>query len=353
MPNVLDEVRQLLDGIEKEAEPAAKLAQVPEQIIERVYHTATADLGDVLGSSAAASAEAAAEDFIHLAKFANGLAAINAVTSLLQVKEWLKAAFGKLPRVIGKPAARLLDLLIFPLESMISGIADNLAGSAKTILHSHIRATAWSVNQSGLINELLRGTVFDQNTQPPLPPPAVQHHANYATENELQQLRRQVTRLEYALGIAENKSQVPRQVWDQIHALQHGLHQQTLYMQQLETKLDHALSNIGSVQHQIDTLSAQLGNLRQISVGWTEVQQDIMQLQTTVTRTMNDLRVRQHHDEQNVAQLAPLGLLLQPGIRGLQTLRQLEDTPCMCPRFANIPNELGTALAVMEFVENG
>lgn len=182
--------------------------------------------------------------------------------------------------------------------------------------------------------------------------PRIQREVQYL-QSEIDTLQNEVLHIS---GVTVNKRitvGVPQNVWDDIHRLEEQVFHLRHDFNALNSRVDRALHLAQSVANQQSDLSQSLRSVRSVAVGWQDLQGQVQDLTTRVTRINNDLTERVDHQGQTLTQLAPLTILSGGGAKGLRTLRQLEDTPCMCPKFANIPNELGTALAVLEFVENG
>jgi hypothetical protein len=107
------------------------------------------------------------------------------------------------------------------------------------------------------------------------------------------------------------------------------------------------------LQTQFHNLTGEIHAVRAVSTSWQDVELQVENLGSLTTQFIDEVSVELGHVVNVQKQMEPLSLLLEPGIPGLRNLRKLEDNICQCPKFANIPNELGTALAVLEFVENG
>jgi uncharacterized protein YoxC len=146
---------------------------------------------------------------------------------------------------------------------------------------------------------------------------------------------------------------VPQTVWDQIHHLEAQAHSQQTSITDLYSRTDR-LNNIATqLQSEFKSLTGEIHAVRAVSASWQDIEQQLENLGSLTTQFIDETAAELGHVTAVQTQMLPLTLLLEPGISGLRNLRKLEDNICQCPKFANIPNELGTALAVLEWVENG
>lgn len=174
-----------------------------------------------------------------------------------------------------------------------------------------------------------------------------------ALGNVVTHLQQEIDSIEYQLDHPANGTQTAPQVWAEIHALQRSVRALNNAMISLRPEVNTLQDRQTALEHRMATLTSQLHGISAVAVTWQNIASEVDTLGNTVTNLANQTAQDLAHQERQITQLAPLGLLLQPGVKGLQTLRSLEDKPCQCPQFGNVPNWMGTALAVMEFVENG
>ncbi len=210
----------------------------------------------------------------------------------------------------------------------------------------------------------------------------VPNHTGYASEDEIQRLQAQINTLNKAVGTLEftldpvatpfnppasapgsttNTTQVtqvikvgvPQTVWDQIHHLEGQMTAVHTSIADLYGRTDRLTNTATSLEKQFAQLSSEIHAVRAVSASWQDIEQQLENLGTLTTQLADETAAELGKVTAVQTQMLPLTLLLEPGIKGLRNLRKLEDNICQCPKFANIPNELGTALAVLEFVENG
>lgn len=130
---------------------------------------------------------------------------------------------------------------------------------------------------------------------------------------------------------------------------------QTLYSNQTNfyQELQSITHNLTSLRDDVQQLEKSVVGVRTVEVGFQDIVQHINDVLDQSRKLENDLDNRVDHNTRSIAELQPLNLLLEPGIAGLRNLRKLEDNICQCPKLSGIGNELGTALALLEFAENG
>lgn len=182
----------------------------------------------------------------------------------------------------------------------------------------------------------------------------------YATVAQVNHLQAELDYVRHHLGtvqyVTTNKQVtvgVPANVWDQIHHLESQMSAVTAALNAIDARLDHVSSTNSSQQHQIDRLSQGLHDIRAVSVGWQDIAQELERLGTRLTTEYNNTQQQVRSVDRRYRPLLALGLLTQPGLAGIKNLRKLEDNMCQCPKLPGIGNEMGTALAVLEFIENG
>ena len=146
---------------------------------------------------------------------------------------------------------------------------------------------------------------------------------------------------------------VPQTVWDQIHYVEHKIVAHQTSITDLYSRTDRLTNIATQIQTEFRSLTGEIHAVRAVSAGWQDIQQELENLGSLTTQFIDETSAELGKVVSVQTQMLPLTLLLEPGIKGLRNLRKLEDNICQCPKFANIPNELGTALAVLEFVENG
>lgn len=353
MPSIIDEAVNIVRDAEATAQPIATGARKVENLITETIRSSASSVGAGLSAAEDNAAHAAASSLIELSKFGNAVAALNVLVSLIQVKHYLKDLFNKLPRIFGGPASALIDRLIVPEEGLLNYITDSIGNAAKNHVKDHVRAVSYGVQASGLLNELLSGTIYQKPVNLGGSGQVNQDKALINLQSEINDLRAQLHKLGYSLGISQHHEAVPRQVWDEIHQAQHQLYVQGQAINELQSRVERLTQYQASLETRLTGLQGQLGNMRAIQIGWTDIVTGINVMQHSIATLQANTDASLHAQGRQIAQLAPLGLLLQPGIQGLRTLRQLEDTPCMCAKPINYEGVLALAMATMEFVENG
>lgn len=353
MPGVLDEVETFLRNTDNVANPVEDIVKGVENVGSDVIHSEVVQYAARLPASQVENALAAGNELSSIAKFANGLNAVSAVVTLVQVKHWLENLTTRLPPIIGKPLYRIVRDMVFPLETMISESAGSVANNSRQLIDKHVHFTGWAAEQSGLLAKLYQYGFNQAPTAPGQLGPTPQNLAISQLQGQINLLQQQVNRLNYELSIAERPVQVTITYGDQVKELQKEVQALRRDIVTLDDKIERLTAPIPTIQGDVATLQHELGGLRTIQVGWTDVVERIQTLETHMSTTLATLEPRVNHQERQIAQLTPLALLLQPGIQGLRTLRQLEDTPCLCPRLPDIDQAAVDALSLMLFVENG
>lgn len=140
---------------------------------------------------------------------------------------------------------------------------------------------------------------------------------------------------------------------EQIYKLQQDV--QVLYhnQQSLHTDVVTALHMIHQVNTSVETLGSELTSVRSVQVGWQDFVDQANKSFDELRTVENHLAQRIDNNTRSIGELAPLSLLLEPGIRGLRNLRKLEDKPCQCPQPKFMSPRQIEALAMLEYIENG
>jgi hypothetical protein len=190
----------------------------------------------------------------------------------------------------------------------------------------------------------------------PTPKPAIGVKPTTPPNKDIQYLQREINALAYSLGIQQHSGTVPQQVWNQIQTNQRAIAALTAKVDAIDTRLSETAGNTASVQHQVSALASAISGIRTVNEGWQDIVDELSKHVTTLTQTYNHAEGQIHAQGHQIQQLAPLAVLLAAGPLGLKVLKQLQKTPCMCPKpktFGSVPNELGTALAVELVVAHG
>lgn len=353
MPTIVDEAESIIKQALSNGHYVQDSLTVTETVAKKVLDVSAAEFSRGMDNAGALATENAAASMRSLMSFSGAMNAINVVFTLHQIKDWMKQGFSRMPKVIGKPLVRLTDLLILPEEKLLNSLLDSLGQHSHTALHAHVQLTGWALQQDPLYQELTAGTFLQPKPtyQQPYIGPSVDPTAGL--QREIDQLKKQVAKLGYAIGVAQNHEGVPQPFVNQVHELQRVQHYQTNALLNLQGEMNAVRAKQDSVENRLNDLSHSLGNLRQVTTGWQDVVTEVGNLSTAVVALGVGTTAALQDHTRRIEHLSPLGLLLQPGISGLRTLRQLEDTPCMCPKIPNIPDAWGVALGLMEFVENG
>lgn len=353
MPTLIDEAESIVKEALAKGHYIEDSLAVTEQVTKKVLDAGAAEFSRGADSGTVLATENAAASMRSLMSFAGAVNAFQVVFTIHQVKDWMKAAFMRLPPVLGKRLVALTDAMILPEEGLINQALNSLNQHSHTALHSHVQLTGWALQQDPLYQSLTAGTflqpkpTYQQPYVGPTPDPTA------GLQNEINNLKKEINKLGYAIGIVQNHEGVPQSFTNQIHDLQRGQHYQTEAILDLQKAVEGVRATQNSLENKVNDLSHSLGNLRQITTGWQDVVTEVQILSTAVVALGDATKIQLQDHTRRIEHLSPLGLLLQPGIQGLKTLRQLEDTPCMCPKIPNIPDAWGVALGIMEFVENG
>jgi hypothetical protein len=175
-------------------------------------------------------------------------------------------------------------------------------------------------------------------------------------QSDITRLQKEINTLAYSLGIQQHSGTVPQQVWNQIQTNQRAIAALTTRVDAIDTRLGETAGNTASVQRQVSALASAISGIRTVNEGWQDIVDELRKHVTTLTQTYNHAEGQIHAQGHQIQQLAPLAVLLAAGPLGMKVLKQLQKTPCMCPKpktFGNVPNELGTALAVELVVAHG
>lgn len=183
---------------------------------------------------------------------------------------------------------------------------------------------------------------------------------NVATIADINHLQDEINALAYALGQVHTgtttqviNNPVPQTIVNQLHAVESSVVQLRKDMTQAYRKIDQLVATDTSLNKQVQQLVASLHDIRHVAVGWQDVVTSLAGLAQQVTTLSNTVEPAIAQNTRTIAMLMPLTMLLAPGLPGLRNLRKLEDNMCQCPKVGNVGNELGTMLAMYEFVTNG
>lgn len=260
-------------------------------------------------------------------------------------RKWINAT-DRLPGPF-RTIARNLVTFVLPLHGAVTTYIQKLYDLQHTLYEDGRKVWAFHyTSEQALIN----GATAKPSAPVHAPPHATQ---NPVTPAQIQHLQSEINALSHALGIQQHRGTIPEQVWQQIHAAQTDIHKLQHSVSDLYEQVNAAKSDAASAQSQVSDLSHALHGVATVATNWQDISEALQNHVTRLTQQLNSTNATVHHQGSELQALAPLAVLLSAGALGLRTLRQLEDTPCMCPRFLNIPNEVGTALAMVEFIENG
>lgn len=259
----------------------------------------------------------------------------------------IENAVARIPWV-GGTLARYVHLSLFWMEPVNSWITEKI---------DPIVAHLW--------NDLTNAIGYFADRHTALTP----HHNHYPTTNDIKRLNEEINATDAKVDAVNqrlnnldsyvhnqpNPTYVPNQstLPEQLHILQGQIH--VLYQNQstMYADLQKVVADLTSLYQDVQTLSKGLIGTRAIEAGFTDFE------------TRVDDAIKQLHDfesrigpqvgqnTRSINELEPLSLLLQPGMRGLQNLRKLEDDPCQCPKFKGIGNDTGTELAIELMVAHG
>jgi hypothetical protein len=232
------------------------------------------------------------------------------------------------------------------VQDLQAKIADEIAVQVQYIVHQWFNLIKTVLIFEGVIPETNTRVVITKNSK--------------QVDAEIAHLQAQINYLLLHMGAVQyitkdNKTVVgvPQNVWDDIHQLQDDVRSMRQDIATLQDDVERIGHTSTSTSMQLQNLTTTIHEVRAISVGWAEIQQDLSDLTTRVTHIQSTTDERLDHQGITLTAMQPLTILQGAGLRGLKTLRQLEDTPCMCPQVPGIPNEAGTALAIYEFITNG
>lgn len=244
----------------------------------------------------------------------------------------------------GRAWARARFRFIDNLENRVLQYMEKLVAH---MLHSFARCVLWVLGVNGILHS---GTVVQPRANP----------KNTATEGEVQYLQREINKLQSQvgyltthLGTAATTTVPSSTIPQQVHYLEHQVDLIRSDLHAFSTGLNYALQTMTQLENRVSTLSQSYTGIRHEVLGLQDMGAELDNVQRTLTSFQNATSRSLDTLTSHMTHVWPLTLLLQPGISGLRNLRKLEDNICQCPKFGGIPNELGTALAVMEYVENG
>lgn len=313
-----------------------------------------------LDTAGEAAVSGGVESFLVIGRIISVVPLIAVAVSIAYVFNKVYAVLDRLPGPL-RNASKAFLLAALPVQSIVEFVIRHVAPDIASALHH------WNTVST------VAKAVSPQVIGPPLPTAAEFAHIQTIKEVDgaLAQLQYEIDTLKYQLSHIHVPSSVTNtnttvvdkpttvvnninpQVWPEIHALQQSVSHLQSATVTAYSMIHEQGSTIAQIQSDFRTLEHEIGTVRTVTTGWADVVEQVKHLETTLQNRVNDLDHAQQHDNQQLRQLAPLGLLLQPGLKGLRTLRSLEDKPCQCPQFGNVPNELGTALALIEWIENG
>lgn len=364
-----------ISGAEQAARSLASSAPASGGIIAEV-ESFLGLAGESAGVAAAAGADSGAVTAAAVAGEAAAstglLPIIVGILLVLLLLRFIEGIFvwmaGKIP-LIGGGAANVVRGSFRWLDNLENGVLGWLGAQIQHLLHAFVQLVGWCVTELGF---------FIPSTQPA---PRAQP-GQVATEQEvhnlqaqINQLRKELSSIEYTLtpsgpvtgpplpapGPTTNVTEVtrvvtvgvPQKVWDEIHALQDTQAKFQTDLNHIAAQVNQAVATSARTAQEQVQLSQSIHAIRAVATGWQEVENQLQNLGGLVTQFIDETATELSRQDAVQKQMAPLGLLLAPGLPGLKTLRQLEDTPCMCPKLPNIPRLHPELLAMYEFVTNG
>jgi hypothetical protein len=349
MPSLLDDIRGIVDSVDVSPGALENTLSATDRVASRLIESALQ--GTVAGLSEADSAVIAlrTQAMTRLVGASDALGILGANMLAERMFTYQEQAANRLPgpfRHVAKifASARVRNKVL--RERILVYLAERGPHM--------IRDTALVNQLSGLYNDPALGIGHAAN--PPANAPVKYSSTNPALQAAINHMERQIQTLAYSLGIAQHSGGVPQQVWNAIQTNQKAIAAINIKIVEINNRLNETASNTASVQNQISNLASEIHGIRTVNEGWQDVLDELQKHVTTLTQTYNHAESQIHTQGQQIQQLAPLAVLLAAGATGLKVLRQLQKTPCMCPkppRFGNIPNELGTALAVELVVAHG
>lgn len=271
-----------------------------------------------------------------------------------QINAWIASKLDKVP-ILGNFGLGRAYLFLSkgPGDYLFQWAGNALGGEFDHFAHHWVQSVGWAGAQHHWVTQAqLNQLLYTSAPAPSLPggPSASEITKINARLNYEQQ---EIDSLNYQLAHPSGGTATAPQVWTEIHAAQRSLAALNRAMTNVQDRVEAVEDVQAEIQTTLSRLASQLHGISAIAVTWQELSDEVDHLTNTVTQLSNSTTQQLTHQERQITQLAPLGLLLEPGISGLKTLRSLEDKPCQCPEFAGVPNWLGTAIGIMEFVENG
>ena len=353
-PSLLEQqIQEIMDQYAEGPAWAPNVLGMQEGINDTFTQAAADSYSSGFSAGDQVAVRAVAGSYARQANFTSLQTAVSAYQTLNAAHGYIAAIVNRLPRVIGGPSQRILGTLHRPIETLGKSIAQRAGQIARSYLRDHVQTTGWAANESGLFQRL----IADSGLKPITSGPGIAPYSLEGTVSKLaadyNYLLTQVQKLGYALGHEQHSNAVPAQVWDQIHSLQGDVARIVRAQNALSLRLDAADNAIRVQNNQIAQLEGQLHGLRQVSTGWQDVKNALDGLARATNSALADVRANQARDHVHLEELLPLSLLMQPGMAGIKVLRQLEDTPCMCPQTPDVSGIPGELLALYEFITHG
>lgn len=347
------QISEIMDQYGPNLERISESGSDNEAVSSRIVQASASSYSNGLNAADQLAVRTAANSYIRASEFTSLQSSVAAYQAMNLAYGSLAAVVNRLPRVIGAPAVRILSVLHKPVELLGTNIARRAAEIAPHLLHDHVQSTGWAANESGFVQRLIAdaGLVKPINlhgTGPLTPSDAIS-----GLESSVNYLLNQLGKIEYALGHEQASNSTPPQVWNELHSLQGDVARIVSAQNALALRLDAADRAIEVQNNQIAELAGSLHGLRQVSTGWQDVKMAVDNLARNTQAQIATVTSNQARDHVHLQELLPLSLLLQPGIKGVEVLRQLEDTPCMCPKIPDISGIPGELLGIYEFITHG
>lgn len=327
---------------------------------------AAAEIGG--DEAAVAAAEGAGEGLLAFGAWPFILLFIAVLIVLRLFEGVLVATVSWMPLGIGSKAGGIVRIGFTWLDSFENWVMAYIDDQIKSMMQAVVSLVGWCLSKLGI-------TLPGQGPAPRGQPGQMATEAEVRAVNaRVDQLNKEVQSINFAIsnpltvtgpvpipvpgtGTTEITKTVvvgvPQNLWDQIHAIHAKQANFEQALSTIQTKADQAYTTALQALNEGRALSQSVHAIRAVTVGYQDIQRELENLGSLMTSFVDETATELQRLDGEQKHMAPLGLLLGPGLPGLRNLRTLEDNMCQCPKLPNIPRLHPELLAMYEFVTNG
>lgn len=324
---------------------SAGVTAVPD-VLEEASLVAAGAVAASEGSAAGLIVGALAEFVVSVGGWAVIIIALLLVVFFRILEAVLYKIADGIPLRMGSPLHSFVHLVFTPLDNLELWVAERMADAVELTIHN-----LWTMLKAVFIYGIgapQPGTTTSSNHA------IAQLQAEY---NDLYRkynyLEGQVHRLQTVAPTTANVGTIPATLTERVRRLE-----ELVVPMAHDVNVLHADYN--TLAHNESVLNAHvnrlLTNLNAVRATQVNVQDDLVNVDEKLKAVEHELGLITPMVDASARQLHlmhPLEQLLYLGQVGINNLKRLEDNPCQCARYRDVPSDQSEELAVYEFLTNG